>query len=101
VTKAQAGFSALKESIPQLKDAMKEVGGINDVKSAMKEEGVLKAIQEGGKAVTRVATSLGLAIVGTCTPIPAGTFAGWVAGEKLVNTCLGKPFTKQAKNILK
>lgn len=99
-SKFKAKMSGVKESLPIIKDALKEVGGVNDVKAATVSGGKVKGAIEAGKAAVRVTTSTGLATVGTFVPVPGATVAGWLAGEKLANACLGKPFTKQAKNIV-
>ena len=99
-SKFNAKMTGIKESMPVIKDALKEVGGVNDVKAATAAGGKVKGAIEAGKAAVRVTSSTGLAVVGTFVPVPGATVAGWLAGEKLTNACLGKPFTKQAKNVI-
>ena len=93
--------NVIKNSKSDLKNAIREIIGANDIQAATKSGGTIKGIAETGKAVTRLTTTLGLFVVGNIVPVPGASILGWVAGEKLANTLLGKPFTKQAKNLLK
>lgn len=101
VSKLQARINGIKESIPEIKNALNEISGINDIKAATQAGGTIKGSVEAGKAIVRNASITGMATLGTLTPLPGGTLIGWVAGEKLAELCVGKPFTKQAKNLAK
>ncbi len=91
----------VKKAKPEIKEAVKEIAGINDIKAATEAGGVARGVLETGKAATRLTTTLGLFIAGNFVPFPGVSLVGWVTGEKLTNLLLGKPFTKQAKNLIK
>ncbi|MCM1264785.1 MAG: hypothetical protein NC200_01180 [Candidatus Gastranaerophilales bacterium] len=98
-SKIKAKIQGVKESIPEIKKALKEISGINDVKAATQAEGKLRGTIEAGKAFARTASIASFSTIGTLIPIPGGTILGWLGGEKLADLCLGKPFTKQIKNL--
>lgn len=87
----------VKNSKPIIKGAFKELVGINDVKAATLEGGKAKGVLEGVKAATRLLSTLGLFVAGNLVPVPGASIAGWVAGEKITEKCLGKPYTKKIK----
>ena len=91
----------IKKAKPDIKEAVKEITGVNDIKAATQSGGAVKGAMESGKAATRLATTLGFFVAGNFVPLPGASIIGWVAGEKLANFLLGKPFTKQAKNLIK
>ena len=91
----------IKKAKPEIKQAVKEIVGINDIKAATEAGGIAKGVLETGKAATRLTTTLGLFAAGNLVPLPGISLVGWVTGEKLANILLGKPFTKQVKNIIK
>lgn len=91
----------IKKAKPDIKEAVKEIAGVNDIKAATEAGGVARGMLETGKAATRLTSTLGLFIAGNFVPFPGMSLVGWVTGEKLANIILGKPFTKQAKNLIK
>ena len=93
-------IEGIKNSAPEIKTALKDIAGVNDIKAATEAGGAAKGVVEAGKAITRLVSTLALAAAGTVAPIPGGSVLGWVAGEKIATTCLGKPFTKQAKKLI-
>lgn len=97
----KANIRGLKQSAPEIKEALNEVMGVNDVRVAKQEKGVIAGVKETGKAVTRVALSGLLYAAGSFIPVPGTGLAGYILGEKVANTVLGKPYTKIAKNIAK
>lgn len=94
-------IKGIKDSTPHIKDAAKEIIGVTDVVEATKAGGAIKGAIEAGKATARVSTTLGAFVAGNLVPIPGASIVAWVGAEKLINTILGKPFTKQAKNLVK
>ena len=94
-------YNGIKDSAPQIKEALKDISGVTDVVEATKAGGPVKGAVETGKAALRTTTTLGAFVLGNLLPVPGASIIGWVGAEKLVNTILGKPFTKQAKNIVK
>ena len=90
-----------KQAKPTIQEALKNISGINDIKMATKEKGVIRGIAETGKAITRLASTLGLFVAGNFVPVPGASVVGWVAGEKITEKCLGKPFTKQMQKIIR
>lgn len=101
----KSGFSAtldgIRESAPEIKAALKEIIGANDVKAATEQGGILLGAKEAGKAAIRVVSSTALFIAGNLVPVPASSVAGWIAGERIANTIMGKPFTKQIGKVIK
>ena len=99
-SKMKAKINGIKKSKPVLKNALHEIVGVYDIEAAIVKKGDIAGIKEAGKAVARMTSSLGLFAIGNFVPVPGASVVGWVAGEKLIEKCLGKPFTKQAKNII-
>lgn len=100
-SKIQSTIKGIKETAPQIKDAAKEIIGVKDVVEATKAGGTVRGVIEAGKATARVSMTLGAFVAGNLIPVPGASVVGWVGAEKLINTLLGKPFTKQAKNLAK
>ncbi len=98
ITKAK--IQGIKKSKPAVKSAINEIVGVNDIEAAIEKNGEKAGIKEAGKAMVRLTSSLSLFVAGNFVPIPGMSGAGWIAGEKLTELLFGKPFTKQAKNIL-
>lgn len=97
----KAGMKGLKQATPELKSALKEITGVNDIKAAKKEKGTITGVKETAKAAARVSLSSLLYVAGSFIPVPGTGLAGYILGEKVVNTVLGKPFTKIASKIKK
>lgn len=100
------GLSTVKKTIKGIAGSRKDVGrslgkviGVEDIKLAKQEAGTTRAVLEGGKSALRVVTSGTLSALCTPVPIPGAMIGGWVAGEKLVEKIVGKPFSKQIKNL--
>ena len=95
-------IKGLKSSKSELGESLSEVVGINDVRLAKEHAGIGRAILEGGKSALRFLTSGALSAICLPVPIPGAMIGGWLVGEKLVNTIVGKPFSKQiAKQLPK
>ena len=101
VNKNSSTIKGVKESSPEIKSAIKELSGINDVKAATEKGGITKGAIEAGKAAVRVSSSTALFVAGNFVPVPGASVVGWLAGEKLSNFLLGKPFTKQVSKMIK
>jgi len=95
-------IQGFKESSPKIKDASKELFGINDIIAATEAGGKIQGAKEAGKAAARVSTTLAGFIGGNLIPIPGLSLAGWVGCEKLTELIFGKPYTKKlAQKIAK
>ena len=99
-SKTKAKIQGIKKSKLAVKSAINEIVGINDIDAAIEKSGEKAGIKEAGKAMVRLTSSLSLFVAGNFVPIPGMSGVGWIAGEKLTELIFGKPFTKQAKNIL-
>ncbi len=92
-------IQGLKESVPEITDAIKELGGIKDIKAATEAGGKMQGAKEAAKATFRLGLSGSLYILGNFIPIPATSIAGLMAGEKVADLLVGKRFTKQIEKI--
>lgn len=92
--------NGVKNSAPEIKNALKELSGVYDVKSATETEGKIAGIKEAGKAGVRLISSISLFTIGNFIPVLGASAAGWIAGEKLAEKIIGKPYTKKLKNLL-
>lgn len=104
-SKFVAGVRGGYKSLPDVGDALLSVSGINDVKAAKKAAGTIAGVKEAGKSALRVTSSATLAAAGTVVPVPGLSVAGWLVGEKLANSIVGKPYTikypKESEKVLK
>lgn len=97
----KAKLEGLKKSAPEIKSALKEITGVNDIKAAKHEKGTIAGVKETAKAFARVSLSGILYVAGNFVPVPGTGLAGYILGEKVANTVFGKPFTKIAHGIKK
>lgn len=97
-SKFVAGLKGVDASLPALGSAALVVTGIKDVNDARKNEGTAAGVKEAGKSAVRVTTSAALATAGAILlPVPGMATAGWLAGEKLANLVVGKPYSSKDK----
>lgn len=95
-------LQGIKDSSEAIKNSLANIAGINDVKMAKQQAGTSRAVLEGGKSALRLIASSALSAACLPLPIPGAMIGGWFAGEKLVETIVGKPFSKQiAKQLTK
>lgn len=97
----KAKLSGLKESLPEIKTAIKQVGGVNDVKAAYEHGGKIAGIKEAGKAAFRVGSCAGLSTLATFCPVPGAFITCWVTAEKASSLIVGKPFLKKMAQKVK
>ena len=100
-SKIVSTYNGVVASTPQIKEALKDISGITDIVAATKSGGAVKGVLETAKAAVRTSTTLGAFAAANLLPVPGASIAAWVGAEKLINLLLGKPFTKQVKNIVK
>ena len=96
----KARIEGIKKSKQKLTEAINEIVGVNDIEAAVAKEGEIAGVKEAGKAMARLTSSLSLFLAGNFVPVPGMSVAGWIMGEKATELLFGKPFTKQAKNLI-
>lgn len=66
-----------------------------NVWTATKEQGVFQGAKEVLKFGARMTTAGLGAAIGAATPIPGGSFIGWMVGEWIASKIVGKSYTEQ------
>lgn len=98
-SRIKGAFKGIGQSKSALTNGLKEIAGINDVILAKQEAGTKQAILESGKSALRLTTSAILSAICTPVPIPGAMVGGWVAGEKITEKLVGKPFSQQIAKL--
>ena len=88
-------FKNMGSKMPFIMSASWMLMEIPNVWTATKEQGIFQGVKEVLKFGARMTTAgLGSAI-GAASPIPGGSFIGWMAGEWLASKIVGKSYTEQ------
>ena len=83
----------IKKSLPDIKQGIKKIIGVDDVAAARKSEGTFGAIKEGSRLGAKGLLTVAGGIFGFFVPFPGAQLAGMIAGEKLGIKIFGKRYS--------